>query len=127
MKYVFHTAGEIRDAYDFVTNFEGMTFEAENDQAAFDHVSDLSTQEDEKVLAEIEAGRLDKHAYDNLAVLLDYLFRVNDNGTEDNVGAVETGRAEPCRTLYLTRLTDAQKAEFVEGWENAGGLSVHQR
>lgn len=43
MKYVFHTAGEIRDAYDFVTNFEGMTFEAENDQAAFDHVSDLST------------------------------------------------------------------------------------
>ena len=62
MKYVFHTAGEIRDAYDFVTDFEGMTFEAENDQAAFDHVSDLATQEDEKVLAEIEAGRLDKHA-----------------------------------------------------------------
>lgn len=74
MKYVFHTAGEIRDAYDFVTNFEGMTFEAE-----------------------IEAGRLDKHAYDNLAVLLDFLWRINSDGTEENVGAVETGREEPCR------------------------------
>lgn len=104
MKYVFHTAGEIRDAYDFVTNFEGMTFEAENDQAAFDHVSDLSTQEDEKVLAEIEAGRLDKYAYDNLAVLLDYLWRINSDGTEENVGAVETGREEPCRRPYRPNL-----------------------
>lgn len=56
MKYVFHTAGKIRDAYDFV--------------------------------------------YDNLAVLLDYLYRVNDDGTEENIGAVETGREEPCRTPY---------------------------
>lgn len=49
------------------------------------------------MLAEIEAGRLDKHAYDNLAVLLDFLWRINSDGTEENVGAVETGREEPCR------------------------------
>lgn len=55
------------------------------------------------MMAEIEAGRLDKHAYDNLAVLLDYLWRVNPDGSEENIGAVETGREEPCRTPYRGR------------------------
>lgn len=103
MKYIFHTAG-ISGGDHFITDFEGMTFEAKDDDEAFDVVSDLATKEDELVLAEIDAGRLDRSAYDNLPVLLDYLWAINSDGTETNVGAVETGREEPCRRPYRPNL-----------------------